>query len=106
MDLYRFCFDEKEHLRLRGEIAKLSRFNWILSYDNVARARDLYSGAPGFYLATPTYVAAESGVRRQASELIVTNVRHLALLQGDAAIGAAEEELAPEGLGMARAAHR
>lgn len=101
MDLYRFCFDEKEHLRLRAEIAKLSRFNWI--YDNVARARELYSGAPGFYLATPTYVAAESGVRRQASELIVTNVRHLAVLQGDAAVSVAEEEPAV-GLGSIKTA--
>jgi hypothetical protein len=42
-------------------------------------------------------------VFRQASELIVTNVRHLAVLQGDAAISAAEEELA-RGLGITKAA--
>ncbi len=81
VDLYRFYFREKDHLKLREEISRLSKFNWILSYDNVERARELYAGAPGFYFATPTYVAAESGVRKQASELIVTNVRHLAVLQ-------------------------
>jgi hypothetical protein len=65
---------------LRDEIAQLVNCNWILSYDDVKQSRELYATFPGFYVATPTYLTAESGRRRQATELIVTNVPRLAVL--------------------------
>lgn len=80
IDLYRYCFKDADHLRMRDDLARLSKFRWILSYDDVAGSRALYSKAPGFYVTTPKYLTAESGSRSETKELIVTNVPRVAIL--------------------------
>jgi DNA adenine methylase len=79
-DLYRYCFDDGDHLRMQEDLSKLRGYKWILSYDDVDRSRQLYSDAPGFYVTTPTYLTAERGRRRKAKELIVTNVPRFTVL--------------------------
>lgn len=73
--LYEWSFESDEHQALARALSKAGRFRWLLSYDDNAIIRTLYTGEPGVTrLAIPyRYTAAGSQKRSVRSELLVTN---------------------------------
>lgn len=72
--LYRYVFNENDHLRLKQQLARI-RGRWILSYDNVPEARRLYSDHPGFSEVSLLYSARVNGKKRTVgSEIVVSNI--------------------------------
>lgn len=72
--LYRFYFDEKDHVALRDELTKLT-FHWLLSYDSVPEIRALYAKyAGGLKHINLLYSASSNGNIEHSRELIVTSL--------------------------------
>jgi DNA adenine methylase len=75
--LYRFCFQEADHLRLRDFLID-ARSPYLLSYDAASRIIQLYeSGGLAFRHVEMLYSATKRGDLIKATELIVTNLREL-----------------------------
>ena len=75
--LYTYYFREKDHCRLRDALLALQE-PWILSYDSVARVKELY-GATEHESAQVEllYSMASQGGHRIAREVIVSNLPYL-----------------------------
>ncbi|EEJ7233456.1 DNA adenine methylase [Salmonella enterica subsp. enterica serovar Ceyco] len=72
--LYRYSFSKSSHLNFRKSINKL-KGRFILSYDDVPKARDFYSDNPGFARVNLAYNARiDSKERLLSSEIIVSNI--------------------------------
>jgi len=72
--LYRFYFDQKEHLYLKDLLGKLDDY-WFLSYDQCSEARDLYRKHPGYAVTDMRYTARKAQAVQETSttEVIVCN---------------------------------
>lgn len=74
--LYRFAFTAQDHKTLSSAIYD-SAFpgHWVLSYDDVSDARNLYSNHPGFCRVNLSYNARiDTYERLTCSEIVVSNV--------------------------------
>lgn len=72
--LYRYCFREKDHLRLRDTLVTMNE-PWILSYDRFDRVQELYDDfAGGPWSIGGHYSAAADTARRRATEALLTNL--------------------------------
>jgi DNA adenine methylase len=72
--LYREYFDDAAHLDLADAVSNL-KSNYVLSYDDDSRARELYSLNSGFARVNLQYNARiDDGQRLVASEILVSNL--------------------------------
>ncbi|EBD0838617.1 DNA adenine methylase, partial [Salmonella enterica] len=72
--LYRYSFSKSSHINFRKSINKL-KGRFILSYDDVPKARAFYSNNPGFARVNLAYNARiDSKERLLSSEIIVSNI--------------------------------
>ena len=73
--LYRHSFSGMGHVRFKKHLAGKIFGNWLLSYDDVAHARAMYSEHPGFSRVNLSYNARiDSEERLKASEIVVSNI--------------------------------
>ena len=72
--LYRYCFDEADHRTLRKTVLSLNG-TWMLSYDNCAESRSMYSDCEARSFVDMRYTAAKRSVvqRLDCTELVVTS---------------------------------
>lgn len=72
--LYRYCFDDADHRTLRKTVLSLNG-TWMLSYDNCAESRSMYSDCKARSFVDMRYTAAKRGVvqRLDCTELVVTS---------------------------------
>lgn len=70
--LYRFYFNEKQHLELRDRLLK-TRTPWLLSYDSPKTAEGLYSEAKSLKKIGMNYSAQAEGGFRSAQEILISN---------------------------------
>ncbi len=82
--LYRSSFKPADHELLKKQILDANfPGNWVLSYDDVQIARDLYSKYKGFSRVNLSYNARVDSVERLiASEIVVSNVIERLRLKG------------------------
>ena len=72
--LYRFTFTPKDHRQLKAYLDQLPG-SFVLSYDDVPEARDLYADHGGFARVELAYNARiDRGERLGASEIVVSNI--------------------------------
>ena len=72
--MYRRTFDQAAHQKLKDTVFTLPG-HWILSYDNVERARALYGSYAGFSTTALLYSARIDSTRRDSGdEIVVSNI--------------------------------
>ncbi len=71
--LYRYYFENEDHLALRDALYDVP-LRWILSYDDIGRVRILYRKTPAVVKRVSTFhTAASNGSRKVIKEALVTN---------------------------------
>lgn len=70
--LYRFYFNEKQHLELRDRLLT-TRVPWLLSYDSPGTAERLYAKAKSLKKIGMNYSAQSEGGFRAAQEILISN---------------------------------
>lgn len=82
-DLYRYCFEDDDHVRLRDRLLKL-RAKWLLSYDSADQVEALYGTAiknrtngTNHHHVDIYYSLAVLSERRIAKEVILSNLPQL-----------------------------
>ncbi|NJM09427.1 MAG: DNA adenine methylase [Bdellovibrionaceae bacterium] len=70
--LYRFYFNENQHLELRDRLLT-TRAPWLLSYDSPEKAERLYSEAKSLKKIGMNYTAQSEGGFRAAQEILISN---------------------------------
>lgn len=73
--LYRHSFDARGHVEFRKLLEAGLPGHWVLSYDDVPRARAAYEWHPGFRLVNLSYNARVAAAGRPLStEVVVSNI--------------------------------
>ena len=72
--LYRYSFEPQEHEDLADQLDTLPG-EWVLSYDDVPQARQMYQAHPGFAVVNLQYTArVDDGARLVSSEVLVSGL--------------------------------
>jgi DNA adenine methylase len=71
--LYRFSFNQKEHISLRNALEQC-KLPWVLSYDDCDESRYLYRGLAHSSLDVLYCLSSDSSSSKSKSELIISNL--------------------------------
>lgn len=71
--LYRYYFDNKEHINLAEHI-KTCNYPWLLSYDNCGFINDLYNKSTSAIQRRHLYFDYSAGISKKEKELLISNL--------------------------------
>lgn len=92
--LYRFYFNEKQHLELRDRLLTI-KMPWLLSYDSPETAERLYTKAKSLKKIGMNYSAQSEGGFRVAQEILISNLLCLSERHGSAEKVAGSHDIRP-----------